>query len=223
MNLDDPYARNFFPKSILKGLEFYFNLLDKINIQIYLDKNFPIKRKDLEITINFLRTIPEDDEIIGLAQSHPQLTWAMESMEGFTSLSSEVLLKQETKVIIFLDCLLFSGITVMLRKAKWDVPHIINDLPLNEKIEYLIKNKYYLTTNAGSFPDRYIKETVEYCNSLIEEYKELRESYQSNAGNDGEDIIDVKPNLYGIGININAFWRWIKKYFNKRLKPSERS
>jgi hypothetical protein len=184
MNIEDPYARNFFPESILKGLEFYFQLLDRINIQIYIDKNFPIKRKDILITITFLKNIPKEEKINNLSQSHPQLTWAMESIEGFSVLSSDELSKQEMRVIIFLDHLLFSGINIMLLKAKWDLSSIISNLSLNERIKYLIQNKYYLTTNPDSFPDRYIKETVEYCNLLIEESKELRGSEESNSVND---------------------------------------
>jgi hypothetical protein len=44
MDLPKPYEISFYPKSILKGLKFYYELLDKVNIQIYFEKNFPIKR-----------------------------------------------------------------------------------------------------------------------------------------------------------------------------------
>jgi hypothetical protein len=38
---------------------------------------------------------------------------------------------------------------------------------------------------------------------------------QQTSGRD--DIVEFKPNFYGIGINFNAIWRRIRRYFEKRV------
>lgn len=180
MDLTKPYDKSFCPKSILKGLQFYYELLDKVNIQIYLKENFPIKRKDIQLSIDFLSSIPLDAQINNLCFSHPQLTLAMESMDVYTKLSKEELHYSETRIILFLDHLLLTATNTMLHHAKNEIPKAINTLPINEKVNYLIKNKYYYTQNEGSFPTRFVKEVTEYCDSLIEKYKEIRASAEAN-------------------------------------------
>lgn len=180
MDLTKPYEKNYFPKSILKGLNFYYELLDKANIQIYLKENFPLKRKDIQLAIDFLSSIPEDALINNLCFSHPQLTLAMESMEGYSTLSQGELQHCEMRIIFCLDHLLFTATNTMFHHAKNEIPKAIKDLPLNEKINYLIENKYYYTQNESSFPTRFIKEATAYCDSLIEKYKELREAEANN-------------------------------------------
>jgi hypothetical protein len=180
MDLLKPYEKNFFPKSILKGLKFYYELIDKVNIQIYIKENFPIKRKDIQIAIDFLSDIPEDALINNLCFSHPQLTLAMESLESYSNLSAEELSYNETRIIFCLDHLLFVAINTMLFQVKNEIPKTIHGLTTNEKIKYLIKNKYYYTLNESSFPTRFVKEAVVYCDSLIEKYKELLEAEEIN-------------------------------------------
>src|SRR5688572_5161200 len=103
MALTKPYEKSYFPKSILKGLKFYYELLDKVNIQIYLEKNFPIKRKDIQLAIDFLSSIPDDADINNLCFSHPQLTLRMESLESYSTLTTEQLPFSETRIIFCLD------------------------------------------------------------------------------------------------------------------------
>ncbi len=72
----------------------------------------------------------------------------------------------------------------MFFKAKAHISQAINELSLNDKIKYLIENKYYYTQNEGSFPSKFIKDTVEFCASLIEKYKEIRQSEETNQVSD---------------------------------------
>jgi hypothetical protein len=39
----------------------------------------------------------------------------------------------------------------------------------------------------------------------------LRESDRSNS----TDVVDIKPNFYGIGLNLNEAWHRFKKWFSK--------
>ena|SRR5687768_7972597 len=180
VDLTKPYEKNFFPHSILEGLSFYYKLLDRVNIRVYLEENFPLKRKDIEITIDFLNSIPKGNEVTRICQSHPELTWAIESIESFSSLDISELSKNEIQITSFLDRLLFSGVNIMIFKAKTDIPNSIKDLSLNEKIKHLIEYKYHCNLNEGSFPGKFINEIVKYCDSLIEKYKDIREAVGDN-------------------------------------------
>ena len=42
-------------------------------------------------------------------------------------------------------------------------------------------------------------------------------SAPSRNGNDIEDVIEVKPNFAGIGLNLNALYRWFRCKHNKRM------
>ena len=59
MELSNPYAKKYYPKSILKGLQFYYSLLDKINMGVYLESSFPFERKDVLTALEFLNSIPD--------------------------------------------------------------------------------------------------------------------------------------------------------------------
>lgn len=180
MNLSNPYEKNYFPQSILKGLKFYYELLDKVNIQIYLEPNFPLKRKDILLAIDFLSAIPEDDNINNLCFSHPQLTSSIESLEEYDTLTSDQLPFSQTKIICSLDHFLFTATNIMFFKAKHDIPKVIHDFSVEEKIKYLIEKKYYYTQNESSFPTKFIKDVVEYCDSMIAKFKEIREAEEAN-------------------------------------------
>lgn len=48
-------------------------------------------------------------------------------------------------------------------------------------------------------------------------YSALKNS-ETGVQNMHEDVVDFKPNVYGIGLNINALIRKIRQWFNKRAK-----
>lgn len=129
----NPYEKKYFPKSILKGLEFYYELLDKVNIEVYLKKDFPIKRKDILITISFLKSISDDDKINGLCMSHPLLTNAIESIESYSSISEGELSYSEMTILYYLNELLSTGSDIMFLKAKEDIPLLIKIYPLKKR------------------------------------------------------------------------------------------
>ncbi len=180
MDIINPYEKIYFAKSILKGIMFYYEQLDKINKSIYLEKNFPIKRKDVLVAINFLNAIPEDDMLNNFSQSHPQLQSAMERIDFYSNLSVAELSYNEMHIIIYLDHLLFSAINIMFFKVKIEIPKAIKDLSIDEKIKYLIENKYYYLQNESSFATMFISQAVAYCDSEIEKFKELRASVEIN-------------------------------------------
>jgi len=56
---------------------------------------------------------------------------------------------------------------------------------------------------------RYIDERLSFLKS--EHEKTLRESCSSN----GTDVVDIKPNFFGLGMNFNEAWRRFKKWYSK--------
>lgn len=184
MDLTKPYEKKYLPNQVLKGLTFYFALLDKVNIEIYLKENFPLKRKDIELLIHFLSTLSEKSEINRISFSHPQLTLAMESLEQYASLAKEKLMSSENQIYFCLDHLVNTATNLMVFNAKFEIPKVIDDLTIEEKIKYLIENKYYYTQNEGSFPTNFVIQAVAYCDSLIEKYKELRSAEDVNPINE---------------------------------------
>ena len=151
MDLNKPYEKSFFPDSILKGLKFYFELLDKVNIQFYLEDNFPIKRKDVQLAIDFLSDIPKEASINNLCSSHPQLTLSMETIEVYSTNSTKEFQYSEMRIISCLNQLLFTALNIMIFHVKNEIPKAINKLTTNEKIKYLIENKYYYTKTKIHF------------------------------------------------------------------------
>jgi hypothetical protein len=61
----------------------------------------------------------------------------------------------------------------------------------------------------GNEKRRYIDERLSFLKS--EHEKALRESDRSNS----TDVVDIKPNFYGIGLNLNEAWHRFKKWFSK--------
>jgi hypothetical protein len=45
----------------------------------------------------------------------------------------------------------------------------------------------------------------------------LRKTISSVGENVQEDVLELKPNIWGIGLNLNAFYRWIRQKFPKRM------
>ena len=56
---------------------------------------------------------------------------------------------------------------------------------------------------------RYINERLSILKSEREEI--LRDSSNENK----TDVVDLKPNLFGFGINLNESWRRVKKWWSK--------
>ena len=56
---------------------------------------------------------------------------------------------------------------------------------------------------------RYIDERLSFLKS--EQEKALRESGSGNS----TDVVDIKPNLFGLGMNLNEVWRRFKKWRSK--------
>ena len=56
---------------------------------------------------------------------------------------------------------------------------------------------------------RYINERLSILKSEREEI--LRDSSNENK----TDVVDLKPNFYGVGINLNESWRRVKKWWSK--------
>jgi hypothetical protein len=184
LDTDNPYRERYFPKEILNGLRFYFGLLDRVNLEIYIDPKFPLKRQDILITISYLESIPKDSEVNRVCHSHPQLTWAMESIETLTLLPEQDLVKYDIRIMYFLEELLFSGVNIMVHDAKARMNQDLSDLSIDKKIEHLIENKYYASQNEGALPSKFIQQIVPYYNGLIEKYKELKEVREINPLND---------------------------------------
>jgi len=204
MDITNPYEKGFFPRDILRGLKYYFELLDKVDDQTYLKENFPFKRKDIQLTITFLESIPEEDKINRHYRSHPLNTRAMESIESISVLPFAELSKHKINIIWFLCSLLDSGIQILVHKAKADISQEIKDLPLNEKIKHLIEKKYYYTQNEGSFPEKFIEYAIEFCNSEIKKNKEIQQSEETNqVGNEVKQMVESYLSLISNNIQNN--------------------
>ncbi len=44
----------------------------------------------------------------------------------------------------------------------------------------------------------------------VEGLKAKNNEASLNVKTSNEDIVEIKPNFMGIGINFNAFWRWLR-------------
>ncbi|MBL0257554.1 MAG: hypothetical protein IPQ03_08490 [Bacteroidetes bacterium] len=100
----------------------------------------------------------------------------MERIDFYSNLSVAELSYNEMHIIIYLDHLLFSAINIMFFKVKIEIPKAIKDLSIDEKIKYLIENKYYYLQNESPFARCSFPQAVAYCDSEIEKFKELRAS-----------------------------------------------
>jgi len=61
----------------------------------------------------------------------------------------------------------------------------------------------------GKEKRRYIDERLSLLKSEREET--LRESNINNS----TDVVDIKPNIFGLGMNLNEVWRRFKKWWSK--------
>lgn len=181
MSLSNPYEKEYRHDSILRGLIAYYNLLDKANPQVYTDKTFTISRADVQISIEYLKRIHDGDIERKLRYSHPILTEAIEGIEAFETLDKTELKYHEFRVILYLDNLLHSASSIMLYKYKTEINTNIKDLTINDKIEHAINYKHYFKQNSSSFPSPFVKNAIEYCEALIEQYKELKNSNQDKS------------------------------------------
>jgi hypothetical protein len=96
-------------------------------------------------------------------------------------------------------------------------PFIINQ---SKAIQSLISSRF-----ARSGLPRNKSQHVEYSARFRGEYKSklhveimrinknIAQSSMPKKRQNNDDIIDVKPNIFGIGLNLNAAWRKIKNYF----------
>lgn len=175
MYIENPYEKKYFPISILQGIQFYYTLLDKVNIEIYFEEKFPIKRVDVELVIKFLSNLPKEALINNITFSSPSIEYSMESVESFTTLSIEKSKLRKNQISIFLFNLLDTGINLMVLHYKYDeIPTAISELPIDQKIKFLINLKFHFSQSLGSYPTKFIKEMTLFCDSLISQYKEIQ-------------------------------------------------
>lgn len=185
MYIENPYEKKYFPASILNGIQFYYSLLDKVNIQIYLEENFPVKRVDVELVIKFLSNLPKEALINNITFSSPSIEYSIESIESFSTLSIEKSKVRENQIYIFLFDVLDTGINLMVLHYKHDkIPTAIIELSTSQKLQYLINLKFHFIQNTGSYPAKFIKEIVVFCDSLISQYKEIQVTEEPNVINE---------------------------------------
>ena len=96
-------------------------------------------------------------------------------------------------------------------------PFIINQ---SKAIQSLISSRFArsgLPRNKSQYVEYSARFRGEYKSKLHVEImrinKNIAQSSMPKKRQNNDDIIDVKPNIFGIGLNLNAAWRKIKNYF----------
>jgi len=59
------------------------------------------------------------------------------------------------------------------------------------------------------------KESNESARKALEEAKHRTEQITGMHTSKGTDVVDIKPNFFGLGINFNEIWRRFKKWISK--------
>ncbi len=173
MDLNEPYQIGYMPFRILEGLKFYYKKLDEIDMTIYLEPNFPIKRDEVLMVIDFLSTLPDTSPARNICHSHPALQLGMESMDSYSDMSNDQLSQSKLRILDFVGHFLTSATNLMVRDKMIEIESTILPLSYSDKIVFLVKRKHYYSKHVGSFPRRFVKEIGEYCDALILENKEL--------------------------------------------------
>jgi len=133
----------------------------------------------------------------------------------------------------FIEPFLENGIVQTIEKVHREAnqrgldpqPHVSEAISL---LHLLIRKTY---TNVGhtdkvlrgnGFPDSVealdVTDKIARMDAYLKEYSEaflMRSPKQQTS--EGDDIVEFKPNLYGIGVNLNALWRRIRRHFDKRV------
>jgi len=77
-------------------------------------------------------------------------------------------------------------------------------------IEDLLNSEYINAT-----PSRPLSEDFPYFNVKVnlagKEWLESKQAISDSSLSTGDDIVDLKPNFMGIGLNLNALYRWFKR------------
>jgi hypothetical protein len=177
-----------------------------VNIEVYLKENFPLKRKDIETTLYYLEGIRKEDIAYRIGQSQPLLTQAMESIEKFSEMELPQLYPMKNLIIIYLEQLLFAGINILTAGITLELPEILNKLPDDEKLKYLIESKFRYKQGEGSFPTRLIDFAVQLFESEIEKHKEIADSKDRNlVNNEVKKMVEQYLHLIEHNVKSNDF------------------
>jgi hypothetical protein len=163
------------PWKISEALEFYSDLMDKVNVTIYLEPKLPFKKKDVLLTIQYLKGMSKkksDDGII-LTIGSPAIEQYIKTMDQWIELKPEDYSYNEMSVLLRLNEFYYAGANLLVLDMKHQLEKIIFGLETDQaRLKYLTRHKHHLLRNDQSYPTHFIKEIVAYCDAMMEEFKE---------------------------------------------------
>lgn len=183
MHDNNPYEKSYRLRDILKGLEFYYNLIDRFEPEIFTEEKFPIKRVELISTIKYLKNIPSNHYVNQLIQSHPILTQSFESIDKLQSIDDEIDKYRLIKhlIYIWLENLLHSGCFILFHKYQFDYNVVCENKKSAEILNFLIEEKAKYKLNSESYSRRFLKFLFDFIEIEIEKHNSLREIDSSHS------------------------------------------
>lgn len=177
----DPYSKMLDLSSITRGLKFYYQLLDSIDIGIYAEDNFPISRGEVLATVMLLEAVPEDHKLNQLVHSHPTLIEAIDSIEFYENLESKKDLERlKYTVIIWLEHLLFTGCYILYQGLQIDYHEYSQNKDSKQILIYLYELKALYQKNTASYSRRLVKLVMEFLDIEIEKLKNIQSVESTN-------------------------------------------
>lgn len=116
------------------------------------------------------------------------------------------------KRVIYLRIASFIETEISLKQTKLRQKLTANRFSKGATSSFFRDFNYEIVRLKDYFKDKIIVE-VEAEALRCSQSEEHSEAVVSNDGQAVEDIVDIKPNIFGIGLNINALWRRFKKRF----------
>lgn len=173
----NPYEKSYRLTDILKGLEFYYKLLDRIEPEIFTDEKFPIKRGELISTIKYLNDIPSNHFVNQLVQSHPFLTKAFDNIESFRNIDNDTEKYNLIRFLIYtwVENLLHSGCFILFHKYQFDYKDICKNKKSSEILSFLIEEKAKYKLNSESYSRIFLKFLFDFIDIEIDKNNSLKE------------------------------------------------
>lgn len=171
MFLKEPYGKNYRLKDIHPALEFYYGLMDKVDIRFYLTPDLHFQRKDIDLTINWLKSFKPEDEINNIWISNPSIQIGIEKIPGWQELAEENLPYNFVPIFSSLDSFYQAGNNILVLFAKRKIEESLNQIKTSdEKITYLIKQKFHYSNNPDTYPKKFVNDVTPFLNGQIEQY-----------------------------------------------------
>ena len=204
--------KSYTTAKIKSGLKFYYNLLDKVDPFIFTEDNFPLKRGDIIITLNYLENIPQNHIVNNLVYGHPSLTLAIESIESLEKLDTQ---KEpdwsKWMFIISLEYLLNTSFLILHQKFVFDYQNTQIGKTPKQALSKLIEEKAFFKNNLSSFPSKYLKLVNDFIEVEIEKNKSFLELDTLGISKEANDLLINYLTQINESIESNDLYSSLKK------------